>query len=70
MEKECGAKVGYSSEVHFYMGLLKPWNFFQLWLFRICAPNALKVAIEFISWAMVCNHLVMDASLVYPWFII
>jgi hypothetical protein len=32
---------------------------------QICAPNALKVTTELISWAMVCNPL-MDATWFYP----
>jgi hypothetical protein len=44
------------------MRLSKLGNFFQLLLFRICVPNVLKIATELISWAMVCNHLVMDTT--------
>jgi hypothetical protein len=63
MEEESGAKLGYSLDVHFSNEFSRTLIFcFQLWLFRICAPNVLKVAIEFISWVMVCNHLVMDAT--------
>ncbi len=36
--------------------------FLQLWLFKICALNALKVTIELFSWAMVYNHLILDAT--------
>jgi hypothetical protein len=62
MEEKGGAKVGYSLKVHSSDEASKTLNFFQLWLFRIRAPNVLKVATKLISWVMVCNHLVMDAT--------
>jgi hypothetical protein len=62
MEKESGAKVGYYVQVHSSNEASRTLKFFQLSLFRILVPNVLKITIEFINWAMVCNHLVMDAT--------
>jgi hypothetical protein len=40
--------------------------FFQLSLSKICARNAIKLATELINWAMVGNHVIMDANMILP----
>jgi hypothetical protein len=37
-------------------------KFLPIGLFKICVPNALKITTKLISWAMVCNYPVMDAT--------